>query len=159
MATPSVTQKYRPSVATVLIAVNLMILVLPLGSVIFFRIYEGRLVHETEAELISQAAVIAAAYKQALRRRLSDPDDYGVELKGAAVADVGATYSPVVPQIDLARHDTLAPRPAARQADAPAGLPTIEAGLDVTQLFFDARRTTLAGMVLVVTGGGESSPR
>ena len=59
--TPTVKQKYRPSVALILIAVNLTILALPLGSVLFFRIYEGRLVHETEAELISQAAVIAAA--------------------------------------------------------------------------------------------------
>ena len=73
--TPTVKQKYRPSVALILIAVNLTILALPLGSVLFFRIYEGRLVHETEAELISQAAVIAAAYKQALGRSfLRRPD-------------------------------------------------------------------------------------
>ena len=33
--------KYRPSVRTVLLVVTLTVLVLPLGSVVFFRIYEN----------------------------------------------------------------------------------------------------------------------
>ena len=161
MATPSVKQKYRPSVALILIAVNLTILALPLGSLLFFRIYEGRLVHETEAELISQAAVIAAAYKQALQKRLESTDAYGVKLGPEATRQAGKRYAPVEPQIDLARDDLLPPRPAPEATTAAASVESLDAGLDVTQLFFDARRTTLAGMVLLdhqgtVIGGNQS---
>jgi hypothetical protein len=68
----AIPRKYRPSVATVLIGAALLILLLPLASLLFFRIYENQLVRETEAELISQAAVLGAAYKQALRRHMPD---------------------------------------------------------------------------------------
>ncbi|MCP5084854.1 MAG: HAMP domain-containing protein [Alphaproteobacteria bacterium] len=161
MASPSVKQKYRPSVALILIAVNLTILALPLGSLLFFRIYEGRLVHETEAELISQAAVIAAAYKQALQKRLDSTDAYGLELSPEATAQSAKRYDPVEPQIDLARDDLLPPRPGPAATSAVASVVSLDAGLDVTQLFFDARRTTLAGMVLLdhqgtVIGGNQS---
>lgn len=161
MATPSVKQKYRPSVALILIAVNLTILALPLGSVLFFRIYEGRLVHETEAELISQAAVIAAAYKQALQRRLESAETHGLALGSEATKEAGKRYEPVVPQVDLATDYLLPPRPDPEATSASASLASLEAGLDVSQLFFDARRTTLAGMVLldhqgIVIGGNQS---
>lgn len=161
MATPSVKQKYRPSVALILIAVNLTILALPLGSLLFFRIYEGRLVHETEAELISQAAVIAAAYKQVLHRRLQNPEPYGLRLGPEATKFAGKRYEPVVPQVDLARDDLLPPRPDPEATTATASVASLDAGLDVTQVFFDARRTTLAGMVLldhqgIVIGGNQS---
>ncbi|MEM1198985.1 MAG: ATP-binding protein [Pseudomonadota bacterium] len=160
--TPTVKQKYRPSVALILIAVNLTILALPLGSVLFFRIYEGRLVHETEAELISQAAVIAAAYKQALDRRLNEGAEiYGRALGAEATKDALKRYEPVTPTIDLASDDLLPPRPEPKTGTSKASIESLDAGLDVSQIFFDARRTTLAGMVLLdhegtVIGGNQS---
>ena len=160
--TPTVKQKYRPSVALILIAVNLTILALPLGSVLFFRIYEGRLVHETEAELISQAAVIAAAYKQALDRRLNEGAEiYGRALSEEATKEALKRYEPVMPTIDLASDDLLPPRPDPKAATSKASIESLDAGLDVSQIFFDARRTTLAGMVLLdhegtVIGGNQS---
>lgn len=161
MASVSVKQKYRPSVALILIAVNLTILALPLGSLLFFRIYEGRLVHETEAELISQAAVLAAAYKQALQSRLPDHRSFGVELGPEATVNLGKRHDPLVPQVDLAKDDLLPPRPDPETTLASASVASLDAGLDVTRLFFDARRTTLAGMVLldhqgIVIGGNQS---
>ena len=111
MTKTTVPQKFRPSVALILIVVNITILVLPLGSLIFFRIYEGRLIHETEAELISQGAVLSAAYRQILKRHIPDHGGYGVALSGKALADVGERYLPIPPQIDLARDDLLQPRP------------------------------------------------
>ena len=161
MAAASVKRKYRPSVALILIAVNLTILALPLGSLLFFRIYEGRLVHETEAELISQAAVIAAAYKQALQRRLDGSEKVGRPLSPAATAQDTKRYDPITPQIDLATDELLPPRPDPEPTQAAASVASLDAGLDVTQMFFEARRTTLAGMVLLdhqgtVIGGNQS---
>lgn len=161
MGTASVKQKYRPSVALILIAVNLTILALPLGSLLFFRIYEGRLVHETEAELISQSAVVAAAYKQALQSRLPDHRTFGIALGPEATVNAAKRYDPVVPQVDLAQDDLLPPRPDPKPVAASASVASLDAGNDISRLFFDARRTTLAGMVLldhqgIVIGGNQS---
>ncbi len=158
MTRPAVPQKFRPSVAMILIAVNITILVLPLGSLIFFRIYEVRLIHETEAELISQGAVLSAAYRQALKRHMPDHSRYGTPLTGKPLADASDRYQPVPPQIDLARDDLLPPRPDPEPTNVAAGTQTISAGIELTQLFFAARRTTLSGMLLldhqgIVVGG------
>ena len=56
--------KYKLRLRTVLLFVNLMVLLLPLGGLFFFRFYENALVQQTETELIAQSAVIAAVYKQ-----------------------------------------------------------------------------------------------
>ncbi|MEM7429419.1 MAG: ATP-binding protein [Pseudomonadota bacterium] len=164
MASSSVPKKFRPSVALILIVVNITILVLPLGSLIFFRIYEGRLIHETEAELISQGAVLSAAYRQALKRLMPDHKGYGAPLSGKPLQDVKERYLPIPPQIDLARDDLLEPRPDPVPTAARAAPQAILAGIELTQLFFSARRTTLSGMLLldhqgIVVGGANWAGR
>lgn len=158
MTSSAVPQKFRPSVALILIVVNITILVLPLGSLIFFRIYEGRLIHETEAELISQGAVLSAAYRQTLKRLMPDHDGYGLALTGKPLRDVSERYLPVPPQIDLARDDLLQPRPDPIETNNRAATEAISAGIELSQLFINARRTTLSGMLLldhqgIVIGG------
>ncbi len=153
-----VPRKFRPSVALILIVVNITVLVLPLGSLIFFRIYEGRLIHETEAELISQGAVLSAAYRQALKRLMPHSKEYGVPLTGKPLADVDQRYLPIPPQIDLARDNLLPPRPDPEPTVSVAASPAIAAGIELTRLFYVARRTTLSGMLLldhqgIVVGG------
>ena len=51
---------WRFKLRTILLAVSLAVLILPLGGVYVFRFYEGELVKQTEVELIAQAAMIAA---------------------------------------------------------------------------------------------------
>ncbi|MEO1459265.1 MAG: hypothetical protein AAFV49_17135, partial [Pseudomonadota bacterium] len=58
--------RFRPRIATILLIVNVTIVLLPLGSIFFLRIYENQLIQETERELIAQAAFIAAAYERDL---------------------------------------------------------------------------------------------
>jgi len=60
--------RWRPRLRTILLAVNLMILALPLGGVTVLRLYESALVRQTESELVGQAAILAAAYRAALAR-------------------------------------------------------------------------------------------
>ena len=58
--------RLRPRLSAVLLTVNLAVIALPFGSIFFFRIYENQLIQETERELISQAALIGAIYRQFL---------------------------------------------------------------------------------------------
>jgi signal transduction histidine kinase len=158
MTRNAIAKKYRPSVAAVLIAVNLMILILPLASIVFFRIYENQLVRETENELIVQAAVLSAAYKHAMRQAIPDSENHGRAIVPAETALVDEYYEPILPQIDLASDPVLPPRPDAREAAEPAEPVALEIGRDITALFLDAQRATLAGMRLldhrgVVVGG------
>ncbi|HSF96499.1 MAG TPA: ATP-binding protein [Thermohalobaculum sp.] len=153
--------KYRPGVAAVIVGMNLVILLLPFAGIFFFRIYESQLVRETEAELIAQAAVLASAYKQALRQTVADPEAYGKPVDLPLPDVVEEYYTPVLPRIDLANAVVGNRRPRAREADTPPDQAALEAGARITELFIDAQRATLAGMRLldhrgtVIGGRGE----
>jgi len=156
--------KYRPSVRTVLLVVTLTVLLLPLGSVSFFRIYENQLVRETEAELIAQASVLAALLDRAVAASASELGDYG-----APVAPRSATSryyvrsppdreAPTEPLIDLATHATRPRRPHGMPAAEPASPAMQRIGAEIAGLFVDVQRTTLAGLRVldqrgVVIGG------
>ena len=57
-----------PRLRTVLLAINLLILLLPLGGIVALRVYESALVRQTESELVAQGAFVASAYRRALER-------------------------------------------------------------------------------------------
>ncbi len=59
---------------TILLIVMLAVLALPLGGLYFFRIYENELVQQTELELISQAAVLSATFRQFVREAQHQPE-------------------------------------------------------------------------------------
>jgi signal transduction histidine kinase len=142
-------RKYRPGVAAVIIGMNLVILLLPFAGIFFFRIYESQLVRETETELIAQAAVLGAAYKQAVRAAVPDPAAFGKPVTVPDPAIVEEYYTPVLPRIDLATAEVGRRRPRAREAAAPPNPLALEAGARVTELFVEAQRATLAGMRLL----------
>ncbi|MDR1608377.1 MAG: HAMP domain-containing histidine kinase [Deltaproteobacteria bacterium] len=54
----------RPSLRVILLAVNLVILAIPISGIYLFRVYENELVRQTESELISQATLVAAMFKR-----------------------------------------------------------------------------------------------
>ncbi len=84
---------------TILLMVMLSVLLLPLGSLYFFRFYENVLVQKTEVELITQSAVFAAIYREFIGH--NNPQDNGV-------------YTPVEPQLDLSKQPILKRRPNAK---------------------------------------------
>ncbi len=57
-------EKWRPSLAMIVAGMLAIVLSLPVASIFLFRFYDARLVRETETELISQAAVLAAIMQQ-----------------------------------------------------------------------------------------------
>ena len=111
--------KARFKIRSIFLFVNLTVLFLPLFGVIFFRFYENQLVKQTESELISQAAVLSATYKQYLRKStLRVPDDFGTDI----VNETPVTedyYTPVLPQADLFASDILPSRPQGVMVDDP----------------------------------------
>ncbi|SRR5581483_5785957 len=132
---------------SILLAVNFVLVLLPLGGIVFFRIYENELVQQTELELISQAAFIASVYKQEINRVLQSraaSEKYGIPVSAAAPGD--ERYLPVTPQLNLSSH-TILPRPeGAIAVEGQADTAGLEAGVRMTPVLEDAQRTVLSGI-------------
>jgi signal transduction histidine kinase len=132
---------------TILLIVNLVLLLLPLGGILFFRIYENELVKQTELELISQSALIASLYKTEVGRLLDAKGispTYGV--KAAVPWTTDEPYRPVNPQLTLSSRQIL-PRPeAGTTTDAQADAFGVAAGTKLAPILADAQRTTLSGI-------------
>lgn len=111
--------KARFKIRSIFLFVNLTVLFLPLFGVVFFRFYENQLVKQTETELISQAAVLSATYKQYLRKAgYTGPDNLTSEVV-ENIPDTEDYYTPVLPQADLFADDILPARPRGVEIDTP----------------------------------------
>jgi signal transduction histidine kinase len=128
--------RIRPPLSAVLVIVNLAVILLPLGSIFFFRIYENQLVQETERELISQAALIGAAFEA----ELAGTGDGAPPPSGGR-----AGWTPVDPRLDLARVETLPARSEGRPPAAPPTAAAVAAGKALTPVLDRAQLTTLIG--------------
>ena len=144
---------FRPRLRTVLLAVNLAVVALPLGGIFFFRIYENQLVQQTESELISQAAVIAASYRQRLVELQPDHRNYGIAFATPLPPPVDMYYTPITPQIDFAKTDLLPPRPDSLPPDAAADPTAIAVGEIMSGILVDTQKITLAGLKLLDYNG------
>ena len=60
--------RWRPRLAGILLAVNLLILLLPLSGIAILRLYESELIRRTETELNVQGAFVASIYRTELLR-------------------------------------------------------------------------------------------
>jgi signal transduction histidine kinase len=144
--------------------VSLTVLVLPLGSLVFFRIYENQLVRETEAELIAQAAILAALLDRGVAASAAELGEHGTPVAPRVAAPRSSRSAtplqdmPVEPLIDLATHATRPRRPDGQPAAEPASPAMLRIGADIAGLFREAQKTTLSGLRLldhrgVVIGG------
>ncbi len=147
-------EKIRPRLATILLIVNLAVLILPLGSLLFFRIYENQLVRQTESELISQGAVLAAVYRQEVLTRRPDLSDYGIETIPLPTQKLGDyIYVPILPQLDLTTGEQLPDRPNGRAAVDPPDETATGAGNILNAIIAEARKSTLAGLKILDYNG------
>ncbi len=149
---------FRTRLSAVLLTVNLAVIALPFGSIFFFRIYENQLIQETERELISQAALIGAMYRQALlgagveatalaqtrggrvvpTPRAKKASQYGSESSSPI-------WTVVTPQLDLATVDTLPSRPDGRPPTELPSAAAAAAGRAMSPILDQAQRTSLIG--------------
>jgi signal transduction histidine kinase len=136
----------RFKLRSILLAVSLVVLILPLGGIYFLRIYENELVKQTELELISQAALISAVYKREIQILTAGErrQDYGMKISPPSVMD--DYYRPIKAALNLAASE-IRPRPEEPQkTDLRADSVALEAGSRLSSMLLDAQRTTLSGV-------------
>lgn len=145
-------KQYRATfrLRTILLIVALFVMVLPLGGLFFFRIYENELVRQTEVELIAQGASLAASYKQQLRKTLPAPETYGAALpEDFSRHTIDDYYTPVYPQIDLAKNPLLSARPDPVDVPVAADPFAAVAGQRFSDVLAETQKTTLSGIVVL----------
>ncbi|MER8646589.1 HAMP domain-containing sensor histidine kinase [Mesorhizobium sp. M1252] len=142
--------KWRPRLATVVLAILIMVLALPLVGLFFFRLYENQLIRQTEGELIAQGAVIAAIYAQNISDAAIAPEKLGVPMQadsGEASRGDDTPYQPIEPTLDLASDYLLPTRPAGVAAATDPAFAAI--GARLSGILDTTQKTTLAGFRLL----------
>jgi signal transduction histidine kinase len=150
--------QWRPRLATVLFAVNLLIFLLPLGGIAILRLYESELIRRTETELIAQGALVASVYRHELLRSVSSGEaaaagssslsTYGLTLppKKTAPKNPDEPWTPIEALLDILR-DRVHPRaPDATESDVPPDPLANLVGKRVTPVLLGAHRITLSGI-------------
>ena len=141
----AVLQRVRFRLRTILLVVYLLVLVVPIGSIYAFRLYENELVRQTEIELIAQGSYIAASYKQAIHPLIQHASSYGIPalIKPERLDE---KYNIIRPELDVASAQIYPPRPdAITNAGAPDPL-ALRAGKAIFPIVDEATLTTLAGV-------------
>ncbi|TIV45142.1 MAG: two-component sensor histidine kinase, partial [Mesorhizobium sp.] len=80
-------ERWRPRLATVVVAILIVVMALPLVGLFFFRLYENQLIRQTEGELIAQGAVVAAVYADAVRAADIAPERLGAPISADPARD------------------------------------------------------------------------
>jgi signal transduction histidine kinase len=148
----------RPRLRTLLLVVNVLILILPLGSIAVLRLYENELVRRTENSLIGQAAILASTYRRALHDASGDTrsqalDGYGRTIDPRWRPDASEALRPVPPRLDLTRDELLPPAEDARATEDRAAPVAMAAGEALGPVLAEVTRVTLAGLRVVDPGG------
>ncbi len=133
----------------ILLFVMLMVMVLPLGGLYFFRIYENELVQQTEMELISQAAVLSASYRQLVRMNNS-PGIYGRYLSTSRPVD--PSYDPILPTLSLI-NPIKPPRATAIYPLLPVDKVAHKVGELMTPIIFNTQHIMLSGIRILDVNG------
>ncbi len=158
-----VRRKWRPSIGIILLLVLTTVLALPLVGLFFFRIYENQLIHQTEAELIGQSAVLAAVMRREIEAGFPPDVPLGAPVAPTPPAEPGyapgptadppTPYRPIMPALDLTSDDLLGRRPEARPAPAPPHPAFLALGARLTHDVIETQRVTLAGFRLLDPAG------
>lgn len=132
------------SIRSVLIAINLAVLLLPLAGIQLLRLYESALVRQTESALTAQAAFIAAFYRNALREELVET----ASVPAPPVAAGSTGWVPQPAQLDLATSAILPPFPNGEEGHL-ADPVALRVGERLIPVLKDAQLVTLAGIRVV----------
>ena len=142
---PHTKDKWRPKLSLVAITLLMVVLILPLAGLVFFRVYENPLVHQTESELIAQSAVLAKTMAAEVDRRRNSGLPFGTRLPPELRIDPNQRYHPIEPRLDLSRDRTLEPRPDAVKPSRFTHGEYASIGADLQPLLVETQKITLAG--------------
>jgi signal transduction histidine kinase len=89
-------KRQGPSIALLLLGVNVFMLLMPIGALVFYRVYDIYLMRQTERQLIAQSVVVGEAYRDAYDHETGlapgEPRPPGTQME---------RYVPIEPLIDL----------------------------------------------------------
>jgi len=146
-------RKWRPSLSLVVFIVLSSVLLLPLLSLYFLKVYQNQLIQQTESELIAQSAALAAVFKREVETTVPSGVTLGVRVAPAAAIPPEEPYQPIWPTLELAKESVLPPRPAARAASAPADPAFVALGARMMPDLAATQYATLAGFRLLDPNG------
>ena len=150
---PSARRKWRPSLSLVVFLVLTSVLLLPLFSLYFLKIYQNQLIQQTEAELIAQSAALAAVFHREVETSLPSGVALGAQVAPDPQQPPGEVYQPIWPTLELAKHNLLPPRPDARAPAAPADPAFVAIGARMMPDLLATQNVTLAGFRLLDPNG------
>lgn len=136
-------------IRTIVLAVNLVAMLVPLSSIYVFRLYENALVRQTETELIAQGAFVSALFRQQLKENMPETWRQSGRMLPLPVSGESQPYLPVAAQIVVATAAILPPRAEAKADPNPPGVAAMQAARHIVPVLEEARRTTLAAVSLM----------
>ena len=149
-ATP---RKWRPSLSLVVFIVLASVLLLPLFSLYFLKVYQNQLIQQTEAELIAQSAVLSAVFHREVETSIPAGTALGARISPAAAKPTATPYQPIWPTLELVNESVLPPRPEARSPAAPADPAFVALGARMMPDLIATQNVTLAGFRLLDPNG------
>jgi hypothetical protein len=78
---PGTPPKWRPSLSLVVFLVLASVLLLPLFSLYFLKVYQNQLIQQTESELIAQSAALAAVFHREVETGIPHAVALGVNFR------------------------------------------------------------------------------
>jgi signal transduction histidine kinase len=150
---PGARQKWRPSLSLVVFLVLTSVLLLPLFSLYFLRVYQNQLIQQTEAELIAQSAALAAVFHREVENGIPPTVALGARVAPVARTSADEPYQPIWPKLELANESVLPPRPEARTPAAPADPAFAALGARMMPDLVATQNLTLAGFRLLDPNG------
>ena len=152
---------YRPKLRTILLILNIMVLLLPLGGIAILRLYESELVKQTESELISQAALTAAMFRETYLKQVDTLRHTGRKIDIASLGNIlsasaaieSAELTPLPPQLDLANSSIRPPAPIAEPSTVAPDPIALASGSQLNPVLADARKIVLSGIRIVDRNG------
>jgi signal transduction histidine kinase len=140
----------RPRLRTVLLAVHVLILLLPLGGIAALRLYENELIRGTEAQLLAQGLVVRELYRAEYLRAAPAPVLPGAPPSAASSIRENEVLAPL---LDASRDAVLPPAPPAAAPRTPPDPVAASAGAAMATVLATTARSTLAGVRVVDRAG------
>lgn len=158
-----VRRKWRPPLWSVIAALVLVLVTLPVAGLFLARLAENQFVRETERSLIAQAAVFAEVYAEALAAEA--PDIPGRIMSETAQERLAEKYHPVAPTLDadetlildLAAEGRRVPHPPFAVYDAVSGRLSALAARSQKTTLAGYRFTDTSGRVIASSGAGRGT--
>src|SRR6202035_3770586 len=113
-------RKWRPSLSLLVFLVLASVLLLPLFSLYFLKVYQNQLIQQTEAELIAQSAALGAGFHREGETGIPKDTALGTRIPPAVQKRSDEPYHPIWPTLELVNESVLPPRPEPLPPSMPA---------------------------------------